>query len=204
MITVDVALKGITPLMMDPMSEEILDSIFTKVPMEQRRDRPAYDVAAEKVVKENGVIGIPADNLYACFIAAGQLVKFEGNTKVSTGKSSLLPSFLTIPEMFLPLTDGNGSMVKDDDWVVDKRRGVTKKGEAQCVIRPRFDHWGLNVTLIIDEKIFHVTKVRGIVEKAGLAKGLGSFRPGTRGRFGQFMIASWTVQKTKSTDEEAA
>ena len=53
MKTLKIRCVGISPLMMDPMSEAQLKAIITKVPLQVARDRPFEDVAAEKIYRDS-------------------------------------------------------------------------------------------------------------------------------------------------------
>ena len=118
MIRVHAVCQGVSPLLMNPMDEATLDSLITGVRLPKVKDRPFEEMAEEKIYRgDDGTIGIPAVNLFACLVEAGRRVKL-GKTQISTKESTILPSFLTIEEFFLPFID-------DPEWVVDKRRGVS-------------------------------------------------------------------------------
>ena len=123
-------------------------------------------------------------------VEAGRQVKLTGKRSISTKDSSLLPSFLTIEEFFLPFTD------QKVEWVTDKRRGkLPKDGTAVCIVRPKFDKWGFSATFIINEDEAAEEKIRDLANRAGSAVGLGDFRPACRGPFGRFKVESWKSEK---------
>lgn len=192
MIRVNVQLRSSSPLLMNPLTDEQLDGLFRGAAGRRaaRRDISYEEVCEAKVYKdENGNPAIPVQNLFACLVEAGRLVKFDGKRGISNGDSTLLPLFLSIVNegMYLPL-------VESSDWVVDKRRGVNPATKAAaCLIRPRFDRWGLDVTIEIDETELDESKVRDLFDRAGRAVGLGDFRPNKKGPFGTFKIHSWIV-----------
>ncbi|MBI2124869.1 hypothetical protein HYT92_03700 [Candidatus Pacearchaeota archaeon] len=182
-------------LLMNAMTDETLEGLRTGVHETKRRDIPAEEEAASKLYKDaNGTVGIPVENLSACLCGAGRYVK-NGTPprQISTATATTLHSLLSIKEAFLPLSDGNGGKAA---WIVDKRRGqATNKNEknAVCIVRPRFNSWGIEFTLEIDEKEVNPETIRQLVEVAGNKIGLCDFRPTRRGPFGRFEIAEWKV-----------
>lgn len=191
MLTIKVTCQGVSPLLMNPMSDETLEGLRTGVRTSKPTDLTSEQEAEKKLYKDsnNGnMIGIPALNLYSCMIEAGRSVK-NGKKQISTKDSSSLPSFLQIDEEFLPF-------INEAKWVVDKRRGrLPKDGTAVCLVRPKFPEWEFKVTLRVDETICAENTARKLVETAGNSIGLGAFRPTCRGPFGRFKITEWKVQK---------
>lgn len=179
----------VSPMLMNPMTDEMLESLRTRVRLPVRTDITRQEEAERKIYREDGKIGIPSQNLFSCLVEAGRRVQVEKRRNISTAESTTLPSFLSIREFFLPLSDGNGGEPK---WVVDARRGRNPAdGVAVCIVRPRFDLWGFRFTIEVDESQISPEKVRRLIEIAGSAIGLGDFRPGCKGQFGRFRIVKW-------------
>ena len=178
-------LRGIHPLLMNPATEELLDQLRNRTPSPKRTDWPAEEEAATKLYRdEDGAIGIPSLNLFSSLVEAGRLVK-AGTKQISTSKSTILPSFLSIEEFFLPFKG-------DPEWVVDKRRGRNPNGgEMVCLVRPKFADWEFDVTFEIDESEVDEKVVQKLVETAGKKVGLCDFRPACKGPFGRFKVAAW-------------
>lgn len=180
---------GVSPILMNPATDELLDELFYGAAARKPKDpdRTPEQEAAKKVIKnEEGKVGIPAQYLFSSLVEAGRLIKIDAKRSISTKESTLLPSFLSIEEFFLPFVD------QSVNYHVDKRKGTIPNADiAVCIIRPRFDKWSFTATLLIDEKEVNEDKVKQLVEKAGTAIGLGDFRPACRGQFGRFKIAKW-------------
>lgn len=184
MIRVLATLEGISPLLMNPMSDEVLEGIRTKTSAPKRTDwTPREEAATKLYLDDDGVIGIPSINLYASLVEAGRRVKVNAK-QISTATSTILPSFLSIDEFFLPFKG-------DPQWVADKRRGSNEKKQAVCIVRPRFNNWEFDATLEIDETEANEETVRKLVEVSGKMIGLCDFRPTCKGPFGRFKIAAW-------------
>lgn len=192
MIQVIATMKGVSPILMNPATEELLDQLLggAGARKAKRTDITAKEIASEKIIREDGQIGVPALYLFSCLVEAGRQVKLDSKRAISTKESSLLPSFLSIEELFLPFIDQN------EEWMIDKRRGkLPKDGTAVCIVRPKFNNWAFNVTFTIDEQQIEEGKVRDLVNRAGSSVGLGDFRPACRGPFGRFKIAEWISEK---------
>lgn len=187
--TYEVTLRGISPLLMNPMTLEQLMAIHNKQTKPKKTDVDLTEVASEKLYKdEEGRIGIPMQNLYSVLVEAGRNVAFQARKKVSTKDSTLVPVFLTFHGEFFPFTNGT-------KWVPDLRRGVnpgdpTKKVPV-AIIRPKFNEWELKCTIDIDHKEASVETVRALFDWGGKAVGLCDFRPTCRGPFGRFEVADW-------------
>lgn len=186
---IEVQVQGVTPLLMNRMTEEQLLQIRsgTKKPKTKRREELPREEAARKVYTlPTGEPYFPTENLMAALIAAGQYVRLDGKRQASTTKSSLVPGFLTLQEPYLPLDPGT--------WEVDVRGGRNPNGgEAVCLVRPRFDKWGFEVTALLDTVVVGEATCRELFEIALSRIGLGDFRPQRKGIFGRSVITKWKV-----------
>ncbi len=193
---VKVTCEGETPLLMEPMSDAVLESLRTGKRLPINKDRTAEEIALEKIYKdEDNNPCIPADNLWSCLVEAGRLVSFKGKQNISNASESLLGGLLRIKEEYLPLQNG-----QPITWRVDKRRGRLPDGTAVCLVRPRFDHWGFSATLTIKDGDIDDKKMKELFEAAGTFKGIGGHRK--KGSFGRFAVTSWEViggEKKKAT-----
>jgi len=178
------------PLLMDRMSIETLEELRTGVRAQKVKDRPLSEVAAEKIYRENGnegPIGLQQEMLFACLVAAGRNVK-NGKGKISTAKTTTLPDLMTIEEFFIPLVSTDGPL--EESWIPDRRRGRLADGTAVCVVRPKFPALTtrFEFTIEYDKSKVADSVIRELVNNAGSAQGLGSFRPNCKGPFGRFRI----------------
>lgn len=196
LLRVHVTHESLSPLLMNPMTEEILDGLRTRTSATKDRTKSVHDEAAEKVIRdEHGRIGIPVTMYFSCLAEAGRSVKGPDAKQISTAISTTLPSFLTIEDQFFPFPDGT-------DWVPDKRRGVGKQANtptAVCIVRPKVIDWGFTASLVIDLLAINPETVIQLIRVAGRKIGLGDFRPACRGQFGMFKITRW--QEVEEWDE---
>lgn len=189
-IRIRVGLEGISPLLMNPCTDELLDQLDGLAPKQPKEKGLSLREKAEKklIRDENGKLGIPVEYIFSCLVEAGRHVQYEKKRNISTQESTLLPSLMTVVGQFFPFAD------QGVNWKVDRRRGRAKDGSAVSVTRPRFDKWAFSVDIEIDnEQEFAPEKAKQLFEKAGKAVGLGDFRPQKRGPFGMFKIVRWEV-----------
>lgn len=196
MIRVQATLSSVgNGMLMNPMTDQTLEELRTGVRKAPAKDRPAEDVAAERVIRDaEGNPGIPAEYLFSCLVEAGRHVK-NGKKQISTTTSSLVPAILAVEEPFLPFTEHS-------DWVTDLRRGCLPKDKtAVCLVRPKFESWECQVTLEIEDAVAEESTVKELLRIAGSFIGLGDFRPACRGPFGRFKVTDWEVLEKVETGE---
>lgn len=127
---------------------------------------------------------IPQPNLYRCLLDAGKYFK-AGKSKVTTQKTSLIPSCLDIDGVAFPI-------LHEEPWDVDTRPvRIPATGGRILKHRPSFNDWRLEFTARLDETVMGEKLLREIVDKAGSAIGLGDFRPDCKGPFGKFKVVLW-------------
>jgi len=109
-----------------------------------------------------------------------------GKRQLTTQKSSLVPAFLQVEEIIIP--------IETDGWEVDSRAVVIPAtgGRIMCH-RPRLDKWSCSLSLMVDSKGMSAELVRNLIDDAGSKVGLGDFRPERKGPFGRFKVTSWKV-----------
>jgi len=187
---IQATLKSVSPILMNPMTDELLEDLWGGSAKRKTRVEQTMEAAAEsKLIRdENDRVGIPAEYLLAALVTAGKFVKYDARKNFSTTGSSLVPSFIFLEDMFYPFKD------QKTKHVVDKRRGVLNNGGkevAVCIVRPRIDVWEFDVTAGFAD--IDPSKVKQIFEYAGKVAGLGDFRPSCRGPFGRFTVSKWEV-----------
>lgn len=192
LVTVRCIISGVSPLLMNAMSEEQLLNLFTKEKKAKTAARPKpREWADARVYRlKDGNPCLPPRNFYAALVAAGQFVRLDGKRQISTADKTILPGMLTLASAELPLTLPGKS--DPAPWEVDIQQGRNPNGgEAVCIIRPRFDEWEFAAELDIDQSVMPLAMARELVELAGRRMGLGDFRPQKRGTFGRFVIRHW-------------
>jgi hypothetical protein len=182
-------IEGITPLLQNAMSQEVLLAIREKAKKAKNAAKPTLREEADAKVHRmpEGQPHIPVYMLMSCFIGAGQFVRMDGKRQISTAKSTILPGLLTIEDRWLPLQPGT--------YEVDIAQGRNPNGgEAVCIVRPRFDEWAFDLTLSVDQSQVSLAVIRELVDIAGSRVGLGDFRPKCKGTFGRFKVVKWEIE----------
>lgn len=189
MVLVRARVEGITPLLFNAMSMQQLLNMRDKVKAPKNAPKPTPREEADSKVHRmpDGDPHVPVTMAMSCFIAAGQFCRLDGKRQVSTAKSTVLPGLLTIEDRYLPLTP--------KAYEVDVQQGRNPNGgEAVCIVRPRFDEWGFDLTLKVDQSEIALATIRELVDIAGNRIGLGDFRPKCKGTFGRFTVVRWEVE----------
>jgi hypothetical protein len=186
---ISVGINGMTPLMMNRISEDTLIGLRTKKKPSKsstKEETPREEAEKKLHVTTQGDPYIPVEALMASLIIAGQYIRLDGKRQASTKQSSLVPGFITIEDRELPLTH--------KEWEVDMRPGRNPNGgELVCIVRPRFDKWGFETTILLDTTLFSEQMCRELFEIALSRVGLLEFRPARKGIFGRGSIVSWEV-----------
>lgn len=204
MTTVTVTVRGTTPLLMDAMSKETLMGLISGVRPPIVKDRTLEAIAADKIYREGndpkGAVGLPAKMLFSCLNGAGRLVK-NGKKAVATAKSSNLPAYFSIDDLFLkfPVLQGQ----TEPKWEADATLGrLPKDGTAIGIVRPMFKDWGFTVNVRFDEKLINEKTIRALFDEAGRSQGLGAFRPNCKGQYGKFEVKEWAAKKLEAPVEQ--
>lgn len=185
-IQIKVRCEGVTPILFNRKSPELLQRLWSPDKKAKTAPRPLPREHAEKCLYTlpDGRHYVPGEMLMSSLIAAGAFVRLEGRRQISSAKSTTLPAFLTLLDSQLILSH--------QAWEVDMRGGVNPNGnEAVCIVRPRFDKWGFEVSILIENEEIDEARIRELFDKAGSRMGLGDFRPQRKGIFGKFRVACW-------------
>jgi hypothetical protein len=164
MITISIAIVGLTPLLCGRPSD-----LVAETPEVQARAKLYLDATGQPV--------IPGINLLRCFQGAAR----------RDGLAEAALTGLAISQQHLPIHAPQG-------WVVDSRlvRGRSSGERIPCH-RPRFDAWYLQAELLLADERIAADQAQRIIASAGLTIGLGDFRPERGGPFGRFRLAAWSI-----------
>ena len=191
-------LRGMSPLLLDPMSPEVTEAMITGKKLQIAKDRPLEQVCAEKLdilrrANRNRQIVLPRKYLWGALLNAGEHVPYKGRMNISTasspGKSrkSRLPAFFRIEDRNFVLFDDDGG---EPAWETDINvgNGATSKNG---VCRPVFECWNFDLTIQYDDGDVNEKTIKQLFSVAGKMIGLGCMRAGVGGENGQFMVDSW-------------
>ncbi len=192
MTEITIKCRSLSSMLMNPMTDETLDSLITGIRKPIVKDRPMTDVASERIYRdENGRMGIPTINLISALKSAGRAIK-NGKKAISTATTTTMFSFLEFTDEFIRFDDLDEK--GEIPWKMDKRRGVMKNGAAQVavgIIRPKFDKWSFTVKVKFNEKLLNEATLKALFVEAGTNAGLCDFRPSKNGPFGRFEVVEF-------------
>lgn len=195
---IKVRLKGMSPLMLDPMSREVAEAMIQKKKIVIAHDRPLEQVCREKLDiirdSESGRLALPRKYLWGCLHNAGEHVPYKGKMNIATssqpgkpGKSRLAAFFMIEDKQFVLFNEDG----EEPTWGVDVDvgNGATSKNG---VCRPLLESWGFDLTFQYDDGDVNEQTIRKLFSCAGKLIGLGCRRACLKhGECGQFMIESW-------------
>lgn len=181
MKTASVTIQGVASLLMNrrPMEEE------GAAPKVKKKGQPMDHTAdAEKKSYFDEKIGyyVPSDMIEGVLREAGKNLKAgRGNLK-----NTVLAAVFCGEEM-VPL----GRKDRKDYDKLDQR-WTTHPSTKNSVLtsRIRFDKWKLTFTINFDESRIDENTLKALIEEAGIAKGIGSYKP----KFGRFKLVEFEVQ----------
>lgn len=189
MLKIDVAIQGVTPLLMNRFTEEAEVKVSSGISTVSvsGKGNPREQATKKAYADEKGNLYIPGPNIFSCLIQAGKFHK-NGKSKVTTLKSSLVPAGISLLDIVCPLNT--------KAFEVDSRSVVIPATGGRIMAhRPRLDEWRTAFTLEVDDSMFSEEFVRLLVDDAGRKVGLGDFRPDRKGPFGKFAVVGWKVEK---------
>ena len=203
MKNIKIQVTGLTPLLMNAFKGDDNNGSSKSsaakdygTPLQQAQEKLYIGTDGETLV-------IPQPNIFSCIIEGGKFFK-NGKSKVTTMKTSLIPSCVFFHDIEYPL-EYNGvvgvwttALPDPSCWSVDSRpiRNPSTGGRIMRH-RPIIHHWRFTFAVTLDTDEMAVSLFRDIVDAAGSKIGLGDFRPGCKGSFGRWKVTSWVV-----TDEE--
>lgn len=194
-----VTIEGTTPLLCNRFTDEAQQKATSGTTTSLVGDRGTPREQAEKklYLDDDGTFIIPQPNLFRCLIDAGKYFK-AGKSKVTTQKSSIIPSCVEVAGIAIPIDTKDG-------WEVDTRpvRIPSTGGRILCH-RPCFNDWSLTFDVTLDTDTMGMKLFRELVDAAGKKIGLGDFRPDCKGPFGKFVVRVWEVVKVEETKEALA
>jgi len=170
---IEVEITGTAPLLQNrfPVEEQGKNKSKAK--------KKEYDPEVEAkraLYLRDDVIVQPAEHIFQCMIRAAVDFKFEGKKSFK----DIITSSIAIEPEEIPL-------IHDKPYEIDTRPVVIARARV-LKWRPKFNQWKLRFKiLILDETNLSAFTVKEILEKGGMTKGIGDYRP----RFGRFTITEF-------------
>jgi hypothetical protein len=179
--TIQVTLKGITPLLMHRFPLEPIEAIEKK-PAEEQAEYAAYRHP------ETRELYIPAVAIQRALIAGGAYVKRKGSGTMAKSVAACV----------MVNGDGEYVLLGTDKYKIDKRAVTIPATKGRIVrSRPRLDEWQVSFELEYDDSLLSEPQMRAVVDNTCSRVGLLDFRPEKKGSFGRSMVTKWEPVKGK-------
>ena len=183
MLTIDVNIKGLTPLIVNRFHEEAAAEASSGSHSRKERPGPEEDATMRLYQNEQGPF-FPAENIRQSMIGAASRHKI-GRRAATTD----IAAAIYLSPFELPLTG---------EWHVDSRAIVIPATKGRILRhRPMFDDWTISFQVQIDNDLVSEKLVQAILEDAGKLVGVGDFRPARKGPYGRFSVTKWEKLKGK-------
>lgn len=173
--TVDVAIKGVSPLLMHSFPMVPIEAFEKKSPEEQAR--------LAEYRTPDGSLYVPAIALQRAIVSGATYSKGKGRSSLQKQTAACV---IVSPEYMI---------LDPQNYVVDARPVVIPATKGRVMrYRPRFDSWQISCQIEFDPTLLTEQQLRRIVDDTGSRVGLLDFRPEKKGPFGRFMVTSWFVK----------
>lgn len=189
----NVKIQGLTPLLHHRMREEELFGLLgvKTIKKKDKEELTPREIADGYAYKNDKGYYIPGEYIL------GALGHVAGDYKQ---KNSIRKSLkAVIKGIVRPMTDQINLKTKDGvvikDFEVDIKKATNHQKGAVAVCRPRFDDWGAEFQLEINDELVSPETCLQILQDAGRRAGIGSFRVQRGGYFGQFEVTNWAKSK---------
>ena len=196
MKVVDVAIKGLPPLMQHRFSENAeVEGKKTTRTVVRVAETPREE--ADKVCYRNkeGEYYMPSTCIHRMLIEAGSNHKLKGSRKSA---KYVVSGAVQMTTDTLIVRNGDG-VSPAKDYEVDSRPVVIPSTKGRIMRhRPRFDEWSMRFSLRVNEDLLPEDFVHQLLDEGGLQGGIGDFRPQKFGPFGTFLVTEWKDGKPAS------
>ena len=181
--TMDLKIKGYTPLLMEKMSEatrEQLKNLVTGKGKEKKKARDLEKEVKEKIHKDaKGRVGFPAGGFKKAFVECAPYVDGMDKKKVRG-------SFFIIGDL-----DGDLVSIKYQKQVTNKAVGRDSgiNRAPREIWRPEFRAWSCILNIRYNASQITPDQIVELGKLAGFSIGIGSWTPQRSGNYGTFTVA---------------
>jgi hypothetical protein len=182
MKSIEVTIRGVTPLLIHRFGEEAEQARATR---QVKVDREDPREAAHRVayIAKDGTFYFNAFAIPNSMSNAGANHKMRGSRK---SLRFVVPSAVRMASDAVTILNGEGPA---KDFEVDSRPVTIPATKGRIMRhRPRFDQWGASFTMYVNDDLLAVETAHQLLNEAGMTVGIGDFRPEKRGPFGTFRV----------------
>ena len=189
MKTIDVEIRGTSPLLIHRFSEEAEVGKQTRRIETKARD-PRTEAQRVAYVAPDGTFYFSAFSIPAAMGNAGSSHKLTGSRK---SLRYVVPSAVRVNTDAITILDADG--VPHKSFEVDSRPVTIPATKGRVMRhRPRFNAWSARFQLDVDERLLSEDVGNQLLNEAGQTIGIGDFRPEKRGPFGCFVVTKFKAR----------
>lgn len=185
MKTIKVEIRGTTPLLIHRFGEAAETSKQSRAAMVADVE-PREEARKVAYIAADGSFYFNAFSIPAAMGNAGANHKMRGTRKTAR---YVVPSAIRLTSDTITILNGHGPAT---DFEVDSRPVTIPATKGRVMRhRPRFNQWGAEFDLIVNETLITVELAHQLLQEAGQQIGIGDFRPEKRGPFGTFRVVKF-------------
>ena len=190
MKTIDVEIRGNTPLLIHKFAEQAEQGKATRRVMVDSTN-PRDEATKNAYIAQDGTYYFNAFSIPATMANAGVNHKMRGSRKTL---KFVVPSAVRMESDTVTILDTSGTPAKS--FEVDGRPVTIPATKGRVMrYRPRFDQWGAKFRLILNDQMLSSEDAHRLLNEAGESIGIGDFRPEKRGPFGTFRVTKFEEMK---------
>jgi hypothetical protein len=199
MMTIEVWLEGVTPILLNRATEEALSGETRRNTIQERED--------PRTIAGRAVYRFPNNQLAFPGAGIARMMREAGGSHKARGSRKSLKYI--VPAAVLVTDDLCGFCLRDrktlvTDFEVDSRPVTIPATKGRVMRhRARLNEWSLRVTLRLNETIMAEPVARQLIAEGSKQIGLGDYRPEKGGPFGTSSIVAWTVVSIPKAPTEA-
>lgn len=179
---VRVEIRGTSPLLIHRFGEQAEAGKASRATLVQEID-PREAAKQVAYIAEDGTFYFSAFSIPGSMGNAGSNHKLKGSRKTLR---FVVPSAVRLVCDRITILNGSGPA---KDFEVDSRPVTIPSTKGRVMRhRPRFNQWGAEFELMIDEAMLPLDLAHQLLNEAGQSIGIGDFRPEKRGPFGCFRV----------------
>ncbi len=184
MKTIEVEIRGTSPLLIHRFSEEAEHGGNARATLVEKKD-PREEARKVAYVAPDGTFYFNGFSIPRAMANAGANHKMKGSRK---SLRYVVPSAVRVASE-ITIQNGNGPA---ENFEVDARPVTIPATKGRVMrYRPRFNEWGAKFTLLVDETVLPVDLAHRLLVEAGVSFGIGDFRPEKGGPFGCFRVVEF-------------
>jgi hypothetical protein len=183
-----VKIQGVTPLLIHRFAEAAETSRQSRAAMVSDKD-PREEARKVAYIAPDGTFFFSAFAIPNAMGSCGSNHKMKGTRKTAR---FVVPSAIRMTTDTITILNCEGPA---KDFEVDARPVTIPATKGRVMrYRPRFNAWGAEFDLVVNDELMTVDLAHRLLEEAGQQIGIGDFRPEKRGPFGTFRVTRFEEQ----------